>query len=74
MMPKRPDTDGFLFPHLVEMIDCRHPLVVLASCLSWAHIESTLAPYFTRPVRAGRVLEHDDLFGPAFRSLAPVLR
>jgi IS5 family transposase len=66
-MPERCDTADFFRPRLVEMIDLRHPLAVLASRLPWAHIESTLAPYFARRVRAGRVLEHDDLFGPSLQ-------
>src|SRR6218665_3657074 len=52
---------------LAEMIDLRHPLAVLASRLPWTQIEAALAPYFARRVRAGRVLEHDDLFGPSLQ-------
>jgi IS5 family transposase len=53
----------FFRQRLVEMIDLRHPLAVLASRLPWAQIEASLAPCFARRVRDGRVLEQDDLFG-----------
>lgn len=39
----------------------------MASRLPWTQIEAALAPYFARRVRAGRVLEHDDLFGPSLQ-------
>jgi IS5 family transposase len=52
---------------LVEMIDLRHPLAVLASRLPWAQIEASLAPSFARRVRDGRVIEQDDLFGPSLQ-------
>ena len=66
-MPKTTNTTDFFRPRLAEMIDLRHPLAVLASRLPWAQIEAALAPYFARQVRAGRVLEHDDLFGPSLQ-------
>ena len=61
------DTPDFFRPRLVEMIDLRHPLAVLASRLPWPQIEANLAPLFTRRVRAGRVLQQDDLFGPSLQ-------
>ena len=66
-MPETPDTADFFRPRLTEMIDLRHPLAVLASRLPWPQIEATLAPYFARQARTGRVLEHDDLFGPSLQ-------
>ncbi len=64
------DTADFFRPRLAEMIDLRHPLAVLASRLAWTQIEAAMAPYFARRVRASRVLEHDDLFGPSLQ-IAP---
>jgi len=61
------DTADFFHPLLVEIIDLRYPLAVLASRLPWTQIEAALAPYFARRVRAGRVLEHDDLFDPSLQ-------
>ena len=66
-MPQTIDTADLFRPRLVEMIDLRHPLAVLASRLPWPQIEAALAPYFARRVRTGRVLEHDDLFGPSLQ-------
>lgn len=66
-MPESADTPDFFRPRLVEMIDLRHPLAVLASRLPWAQIEAALAPRFARRERAGRVLEHNDLFGPSLQ-------
>src|SRR6218665_1547390 len=66
-MPEPTDTADFFRSRLAEMIDLRHPLAVLASRLPWTQIEAALAPYFARRVRAGPVLEHDDLFGPSLQ-------
>ncbi|GKT25628.1 hypothetical protein AVHM3334_18540 [Acidovorax sp. SUPP3334] len=66
-MPEPTDTPDFFRPRLAEMIDLRHPLAVLASRLPWTQIEAVLAPYFARRVRSGKVVEHDDLFGPALQ-------
>ena len=66
-MPEITDTPDFFRPRLAEMIDLRHPLAVLASRLPWPQIEAALAPYFARQARTGRVLEHDDLFGPSLQ-------
>src|SRR6218665_1044017 len=66
-MPEPTDTADFFRSRLAEMIDLRHPLAVLASRLPWTQIEAALAPYFARRVRAGRVVEHDDLFGPSLQ-------
>jgi len=66
-MPETTDTADFFRPRLAEMIDLRHPLAVLASRLPWAQIEAALAPHFARQARPGRVLAHDDLFGPSLQ-------
>src|SRR6218665_431414 len=66
-MPEPTDTADLFRSRLAEMIGLRHPLAVLASRLPWTQIEAALAPYFARRVRAGRVLEHDDLFGPSLQ-------
>jgi IS5 family transposase len=52
---------------LVEMIDLRHPLAVLASRLPWAQIEASLAPSFARRVHDGQTLAQDDLFGTSLQ-------
>ena len=55
-------TDMFR-PRLDSMIDLKHPLAVLACRLPWDQIESTLAPFFERRNRSGRIIQGDDLFG-----------
>ena len=37
-------TDDFFRARLDSMIDMRHPLAVLATCMPWAAIEASLAP------------------------------
>ena len=66
-MRETAQTFDFFRPRLVEMIDLRHPLAVLATRLPWAQIEAALAPCFARRVRDGRVLAQDDLFGPSLQ-------
>ena len=56
-------TDDFFRARLDQMIDLRHPLVVLAGRLPWAQIETALAPAFARKNRSGQVLPGSDLFG-----------
>src|ERR1700709_605367 len=56
-------TPDFFRSRLDSMIDLRHPLAVLATRMSWASIEATLAPMFERRSRDGRVSETVDLFG-----------
>src|SRR6218665_3644460 len=63
-MTEAAETPDFFRQRLVEMIDLRHPLAVLASRLPWTRIEASLAPFFARRARDGRVIEQDDLFGP----------
>ncbi|GAB1424436.1 hypothetical protein MASR2M16_16700 [Thauera terpenica] len=41
-------TDDFFRARLDQMIDLRHPLVVLAGRLPWSQIEAALAPAFAR--------------------------
>lgn len=66
-MADAPDTPDFFRPRLVDLIDLRHPLAVLASRLPWAHIEASLAPLFARRARDGRVLAQDDLLGSSLQ-------
>jgi IS5 family transposase len=60
------ETDFFRQPR-AEMIEPRHPLAVLAARLPWAQIEAALTPHFARPVREGRAVAQDDLFGPSLQ-------
>jgi IS5 family transposase len=60
------EADFFRQP-LVEMIDLRHPLAVLASRLPWAQIETAVAPRFARQVREGQAIAQDDLFVPSLQ-------
>ncbi|MGB8414857.1 MAG: hypothetical protein WCE85_00845 [Paraburkholderia sp.] len=46
-------TPDFFRSRLDAMIDLRHPLAVLATKMSWASIETTLAPLFERRLRDG---------------------
>lgn len=66
-MPDAYENADLFRPRLVEMIDLRHPLAVLASRLPWSRIEVNLAPFFARRVRDGCVVEQDDLFGPSLQ-------
>ncbi len=66
-MPEACENADLFRPRLVEMIDLRHPLAVLASRLPWSQIEANLAPFFARTVRDGRAIEQDDLFGPSLQ-------
>jgi len=36
--------DDFFYVRLDAMIDVRHPLEVLSTCLPWAEFEATMAP------------------------------
>ena len=56
-------TDDFFRARLDQMIDLRHPLVVLAGRMPWAQIEAALAPAFARKNRSGQVMPGNDLFG-----------
>lgn len=49
---------------LVDMIDLRHPLAVLARRIPWSALETSLAPAFARSQQPARVIEFDGLFGP----------
>ena len=63
-------TPDFFRSRLDAMVDLRHPLAVLATKMSWASIETTLAPLFERRSRDGRVSEAVDLFGSNSLELA----
>ena len=56
-------TDDFFRARLDQMIDLRHPLVVLAGRMPWGQIEATLAPAFGRKNRSGQEIPGSDLFG-----------
>jgi len=56
-------TDDFFRVRLDQMIDLRHPLVVLARWIPWAQIEAALAPAFSRRNRQGQAVCGSDLFG-----------
>jgi IS5 family transposase len=56
-------TDDFFRARLEQMIDLKHPLVVLANRMRWDQIEAALAPVFMRKDREGKVIEGGDLFG-----------
>ena len=47
------------------MIDLKHPLAVLGNRLPWAKIEATLVPLFSHKNREGKLVDGEDLFGPA---------
>jgi IS5 family transposase len=49
-------TDDFFRARLEQMIDLRHPLVVLAKRMPWAQIEAVLAPAFARKSRPGNAV------------------
>ncbi|WP_246417340.1 IS5 family transposase [Rehaibacterium terrae] len=57
-------TPDFFRARLDQMIDLRHPLVVLATRMPWAQLEAAVAPCFARQDRPGERLEGIDLFGP----------
>lgn len=57
------DTADFFRSRLDQMIDLRHPLVVLACRMPWQELEASIAHLFARAVRAGRNIEDVDLFG-----------
>jgi IS5 family transposase len=55
---------------MIDQIDLRHPLAVLATRMPWAAIEARLAPLFERRSRDGRLSEAVDLFGVSSQELA----
>ena len=57
------DTADFFRSRLDQMIDLRHPLVVLASRMPWQEIEDSVAHLFARRVRSGKTMVDVDLFG-----------
>lgn len=56
-------TPDFFRARLDQMIEMKHPLVVLASRMPWAQIEAALAPVLAHKNRDGEVLDDADLFG-----------
>ena len=55
--------DDFFRSRLDQMIDLRHPLVVLASRMPWQEIEASLSHQFARQVKAGKSVQDIGLFG-----------
>jgi IS5 family transposase len=56
-------TADFFRARLVDMIDTRHALAVLATRMPWSAIEASLAPLFERKPGKGCKLSEADLFG-----------
>jgi transposase, IS5 family len=57
------DTADFFRARLDEMVDPKHPLVVLSKRLPWGAIEQALAPHFARKPRPGEKISVSDLLG-----------
>jgi transposase, IS5 family len=57
------DTADFFRARLDEMVDHKHPLVVLSKRLPWGAIEQALAPHFGRKPRPGEKISVPDLLG-----------
>jgi transposase, IS5 family len=57
------DTADFFRARLDEMVDPKHPLVVLSKRLPWGAIEQALAPHFARKYRPGLKIATQDLLG-----------
>ena len=58
-------TDDFFRSRIEQMIDYRHPLVVLASCLPWQTMQAGVAPQFAHKERPHQQSEEKaDLAGP----------
>ena len=57
------DTADFFRSRLDQMIDLRHPLVVLASRMPWQELEASIAHLFAKAVRSGKNIQDVDLFG-----------
>jgi len=60
-------TPDFFRARLVDMIDPRHPLSVLASRMPWTSLEAALAPRLAHRDRPGRRFELEDLLGPTLQ-------
>ena len=56
-------TGDFFCNCLDQLIDLRHPLAVLASCMPWQEIEASLAHRFALQVLCGKKIEDIDMFG-----------
>ena len=57
-------TADFFRARIDEMINLNDALAVLATRLPWAQVEASLAAKFERRMRAGQLLEGQDMFGP----------
>ena len=56
-------TEDFFRSRLEQMIDLRHPLVVLGKRLPWERIEEALAPLFEHKAKAVQLREIEDFLG-----------
>ena len=56
--------EDFFRARLETMIDMRHPLAVLSTHMTWAEIETSLAPAFAHQDRTGKARDGAGLFGP----------
>ena len=52
---------------LEEMVDPRHPLVVLAGLIPWDELEARVEPLIVRNLRSTRSVPQDDLFGSSLQ-------
>jgi IS5 family transposase len=52
---------------LEEMVDLRHPLVVLAGRIPWDELEARVEPLIFRNLRSPRSVPQDDLFGSSLQ-------
>jgi len=52
---------------LEEMVDPRHPLVVLAGRIPWDELEARVEPLIIRNLRSARSVPQDDLFGSSLQ-------
>lgn len=65
-------SNDFLRSRIDQMIDLRHPLVVLAMRMPWQEIEARVAQLLSRRGRAGVVMPNLDFFGEQMqRAAAP---
>lgn len=56
--------DDLFWARLGSMIDMRNALLVLATRIPWAEIESSLNPMLAHQNRSVRMVQDADLFGP----------
>ena len=52
---------------LEEMVDPRHPLVILAGRIPWDDLEARIEPLIVRTLRSSQSIPQDDFFGPSLQ-------